>query len=47
MASSSVLVPIKPSVSIEEFSKVRTLVMTKGEFLQGAQAHFSTSALRQ
>lgn len=47
IASSSLLVPMKPKVSIDEFSKVLTLVKANGEFLHGAQFHFSTSALRQ
>jgi len=47
MALSSELVPINPRVSMEEFSKVLTLLKAKGEFLHGAQDHLYTSAFRQ
>jgi hypothetical protein len=47
MALSSALVPMKPSVSIVEFSKVLTLVKAKAEFLHGVHDHFSTSAFLQ
>ena len=47
IALSSVLVPINPRVSIDEFSKVLTLLMEIGENLHGPQDQSYTSAFRQ